>query len=256
MGRAGQPAPAERLQKVLAAAGIGSRRKIEDLIRAGRIAVNGRTARLGDRVDPAKDQVEVDGSIVMLRADREYYLVNKPAGVVSTADDPQGRPTVVDLVDTATRVWPVGRLDIDSEGALIVTNDGDLALGLTHPRYGVRKTYLCEVAGAVDRRAIASLRKGVELDDGRTGPAEVRVVDTGPATTLLEIRIAEGRNREVRRMTEAVGHRALRLTRTAIGPLKLGRLKPGTARALSRAEVTDLYRLFSGNEETRGHVDK
>lgn len=256
MAVAGHPAPAERLQKVLAAAGIGSRRKIEDLIRAGRIVVNGRTARLGDRVDPTNDKVEVDGSLVVLRADREYYLVNKPAGVVSTADDPDGRPTVVDLVDTATRVWPVGRLDIDSEGALIVTNDGDLALGLTHPRYGVRKTYLCEVAGTVDRRTVAALRKGIELDDGRTAPAEVRIIDTGPATTLLEIRIAEGRNREVRRMTEAVGHRAVRLTRTAIGPLKLGRLKPGTARALSSAEVRELYRSFSGNKEMSKHVDK
>ncbi|MEA2476429.1 MAG: rRNA synthase [Actinomycetota bacterium] len=237
----------ERVQKVLARAGVGSRRAIEDMIRAGRISVNGRRAELGDRIDRHKDKVEVDGSRVPLAADLEYYLVNKPLGVVSTADDPEGRPIVADLVDTGARVWPVGRLDIDSEGAVIVTNDGDLALGLTHPRYEVAKTYLCEVDGAVDNRAIKALRSGVVLDDGPTGPAHARIVERGPRTTLVEITITEGRNREVRRMIEAVGHRAVRLVRVAIGPLKLGRLKPGGARALTDAEVRALYRAFGAS---------
>lgn len=219
---------------------------MEDMIRSGRVRVNGVTAELGDRIDAAKDKVEVDGSRVPLAADLEYYLVNKPIGVVSTAADPEGRPTVLDLVDTAARVWPVGRLDVESEGALIVTNDGDLALGLTHPRYGVTKTYLCEVEGAVDRRALAALRAGVELDDGRTAPAHVQIVERGPRSTMIEIVMTEGRNREVRRMMEAVGHRAQRLVRVAIGPLRLGRLKPGTARALHDEEVRALYRAIGG----------
>ncbi|MDQ3878586.1 MAG: rRNA pseudouridine synthase [Actinomycetota bacterium] len=236
----------QRLQKVLARAGVGSRRSIEEMIRAGRIRINGQQARLGDRVDRYKDKVEIDGSRVPLAADLEYYLVNKPVGVVSTADDPEGRPTIVDLVDTATRVWPVGRLDVDSEGALIVTNDGDLALGLTHPRYGVAKTYLCEVDGSLDHASVRALREGVELDDGVTAPAHVRLVERGVRSTLVEMTLTEGRNREVRRMIEAVGHRTRRLVRTQIGPLKLGRLKSGSARSLTDAEVRALYAAIAG----------
>ena len=231
----------ERIQKVLARAGVGSRRAVEELIVAGRIAVNGKVATLGDKIDATKDKVELDGSIVPLAEDLVHYLLNKPPGVVATASDPEGRPTVVELVDPGHRVWPVGRLDLDSEGAIIMTNDGDLALRLTHPRYEVPKTYLAEVTGGVTSSELTSLRKGVQLEDGKTAPAEARILDRAGGHTLIEMTIAEGRNRQVRRMCEAVGHPVVRLVRTAIGPLQLGRLKPGQWRRLSPAEVRALY---------------
>lgn len=241
-GDPGDARSGERLQKALAHAGFGSRRELEQWISAGRIRVNGRKARLGDRVDAANDVVEVDGSRVPLDVRLVYYLLNKPAGVVTTAHDPEGRETVIDVVDTDVRVWPVGRLDADSQGALILTNDGDLTMHLTHPRHGVTKTYVAEVEGAVSRHALAALRKGVTLDDER-GPASarVRVLERTKAETLLEIVVAEGRNRLVRKMCEAVGHPVRSLVRTEIGPLQLGRLKPGQWRRLSPVEVQDLY---------------
>lgn len=233
---------AERLQKVLAHAGLGSRRAVEELIAAGRIKVNGRRAVLGDRVDPSKDKVEVDGSPYPVSTEIVYYLLNKPRGVVSSAADPDGRPTVLDIVDVDRRVWPVGRLDADSEGALLVTNDGELTHLLTHPSFGFPKTYVADVAGAVGIAELRALRRGVELEDGRTAPAEVRVVDTVAGGTLLEFVLREGRNRQVRRMSAAVGHPVRRLVRTAIGPLGVGRLKPGHFRKLAPGEVGDLYR--------------
>ena len=232
----------ERLQKVLAAAGIGSRRAVERLIVQGRVKINGRRAELGNRVNPATDVVEVDGAPVPLAAHLVYYLLNKPPGVVTTASDPQGRPTVLDLVDLTVRVWPVGRLDVDSEGALLLTNDGDLTNRLTHPRYGVPKTYLAEVTGQVSERALRRLARGVELDDGPSPPAAVRLVERVAGGSLVEITVAEGRNRLVRRMCEALGHPVRRLVRVAVGPLMLGRLKPGTVRRLAPAEVAALYR--------------
>jgi len=231
----------ERIQKVLARVGVGSRRAVEKMIESGRIAVNGKTATLGDKIDADKDQVELDGSLVPLAENLVHYLLNKPAGVVATAADPEGRPTVVDLVDPGQRVWPVGRLDLDSEGAIIVTNDGDLALRLTHPRYEVPKTYLAEVDGSLSSSALTSLRKGVQLEDGPTAPTDARILDRAGGHTLIEMTIAEGRNRQVRRMCEAVGHPCVRLVRTAIGPLQLGRLKPGQWRRLSPVEVRSLY---------------
>ncbi|MGH2694956.1 MAG: pseudouridine synthase [Actinomycetota bacterium] len=232
----------QRLQKVLARAGIGSRRAVEELIAAGRIRVNGRVARLGERVDPDKDQVEVDGSLVPLRSDLVYYLMNKPAGVVTTASDERGRPTVMELVGGERRVWPVGRLDAQTEGALVVTNDGELTLRLTHPRYGVDKRYLVEVSGHVGAAALTALRGGVALDDGVTAPARVDLVQRTTRSSLLEVALGEGRRRQVRRMFEAVGHPVLRLVRTQIGPLMLGRLKPGTYRRLTAEEIRGLYR--------------
>lgn len=232
----------ERLQKVLAHAGLGSRRAIEGWIAGGRVRVNGTRARLGQRIDPNKDEVEVDGSRVPLRVELLYYLVNKPVGVVTTAGDPQGRPTVLDLVDTAERVWPVGRLDLDSEGALIVTNDGELTFRLTHPRYQVPKTYLAEVEGAVGRAALKTLMAGIELDDGPARAEQTVLVERTRTGTLVELTLTEGRKRQVRRMFEAVGHRVRRLVRVAIGPLRLGRLKPGTVRRLNLEEVRALYR--------------
>ena len=232
----------ERLQKVLARAGVGSRRSVEDLIRQGRIMVNGRTAELGVRVDPHKDEVEIDGSRVPLSESLVHYLLNKPAGVVSSATDPIGRPLAVDIVDVGTRVWAVGRLDMDTEGALVVTNDGDLTQGLTHPSFRVPKTYLAEVTGAVGGRALRDLERGVALEDGMTAPASARVVERREGATLVELTLSEGRNRQVRRMLEAVGHPVERLVRTRIGPLALGRLKPGAFRRLSPQEVRSLYR--------------
>ena len=231
----------ERIQKVLARAGVGSRRAVEELVAAGRIRVNKKAAHLGQRIDPSKDKVEVDGSFVPLDPALVYYLLNKPSGIVTTTSDPEGRPTVLDVVDLEVRVWPVGRLDIDTEGALVLTNDGELTNRLTHPSLGVPKTYLAEVRGAVKTRTLKQLARGIDLEDGPTGPATVGIVDRMAATTLVEITIAEGRNRQVRRMFDAVGHPVVRLARIAIGPVTLGRLKPGTYRRLSPAEVGALF---------------
>lgn len=232
----------ERLQKVLAHAGVGSRRAIEELIQARRIIVNGTVARLGDKVDISKDKVEVDGSRVPLGVDLVHYLLNKPPGVIVTASDPEGRPTVLDLVPEGPRVWPAGRLDIDTEGLLIVTNDGDLSYRLTHPSFEIPKTYVAEVAGNVSERTARALARGVELEDGPTAPARVVVTGRGHGASLVEMTIHEGRNRQVRRMFEAVDHKVLRLVRTELGPLKLGRLKPGALRKLGPQEVAGLYR--------------
>lgn len=220
----------ERLQKVLAAVGWGSRRVCEDLIAAGRVTVNGEVAILGRRVDPDHDLIEVDGGPVGVRPGLVYYLVNKPVGVVTTARDTHGRPTVVELVPESPRVFPVGRLDVDTEGLLLVTNDGDLANRIAHPRHGVDKEYLAEVEGGpVAAGGLRALREGVELDDGMTSPAQV----SQPSPGLLRITIHEGRNRQVRRMCEAIGHRITRLVRTRIGPLADRSLAPGTFRELT-----------------------
>ena len=232
----------ERLQKVLARAGVGSRRAVEEMIVAGRISVNGQKAVLGQRVNITKDEVKVDGSGVPLAEHLVYYVANKPVGVVSTAADPENRPTVVDLADPGVRLWPVGRLDIDSEGAVILTNDGDLTNRLTHPSYGVPKTYLVEVQGSMPEKIARQLARGVELDDGVTAPAEVQLIERSRGGSLVEVTLREGRNRQVRRMMEAVGHPVRRLVRTKIGPIALGRLRPGTVRRLSPEEVRALYR--------------
>ena len=231
-----------RLQKVLAQAGLGSRRTCEDLIVRRRVRVNGEVAVLGRRVDPEVDVVEVDGAQIGVKAGLVHYLLHKPAGVITTASDPQGRATVLDLVPAEPRVFPVGRLDGDSEGLLLLTNDGDLTHRLTHPRYGVDKEYLVEVEGDPSRGALARLREGVELEDGRTAPAKVAQLDA----RLLRITIHEGRNRQVRRMCEAIGHPVLRLVRTRIGPLTDRLLKPGEWRALTQEEVRALERAAAG----------
>jgi 23S rRNA pseudouridine2605 synthase len=231
-----------RLQKVLAQAGLGSRRTCEDLIERGRVRVNGEVAVLGRRVDPEADVVEVDGAQIGVKPGLVHYLLNKPAGVITTASDPQGRPVVVDLVPTEPRVFPVGRLDADSEGLLLLTNDGDLTHRLTHPSFGVDKEYLVEVDGEPSRGALARLREGVDLEDGLTAPAKVAQLDT----RLLRITIHEGRNRQVRRMCDVVGHPVLRLVRTRIGPITDRSLKPGAWRALTQDEVRALERAAAG----------
>lgn len=238
----------ERLQKVLARAGLGSRRVCEDLITAGRVSVNGEVAAIGRRVDTGSDLVEVDGAAIGIAPGLVHYLLNKPAGVVSTAQDTHGRPTVTDLVPPEPRVHPVGRLDMDTEGLLLCTNDGELTHRLTHPRFGVPKEYLAEVSGRPGRGALRQLREGVELDDGPTAPAEVSLL----APNLLRITIHEGRNRQVRRMCEAVGHRVVRLVRTRIGPLRDPQLPPGQWRDLTVEEVRALERAAAGAGESRG----
>ena len=229
----------ERLQKVLAARGWGSRRVCEELIAAGRVTVNGEPAVLGRRVDPDVDLIEVDGAPVGTKAGLVHYLLNKPRGVVTTASDPQGRRTVVDLVPTEPRVFPVGRLDAETEGLLLLTNDGELANRVAHPSHGVSKEYLVTVVtrgGPVGPAAIRALRTSVELDDGPTAPAKV----SQPSPGVLRITIHEGRNRQIRRMCEAVGHPVTRLVRTRIGPLRDTRLKPGDWRELTTDEVRRL----------------
>ena len=237
----GADEPGERLQKVLARAGFGSRRACEELISAGRVTVDGEVATLGRRVDPTRDRVAVDGVTVAVRPDLVYYVLNKPDRVVTTARDPEGRRTVLDLVPQEPRVFPVGRLDWDTEGILLLTNDGDLAQGLTHPSRGVPKTYLAEVAGVPGRGALRRLREGVLLEDGPTAPARVKMAQAVPGGAALEIVIHEGRNRQVRRMCEAVGHPVRRLVRTRFGPIADRRLAPGSWRPLTLSEVRALY---------------
>lgn len=227
----------ERLQKVLAIRGWGSRRVCEDLISAGRVTVNGDIAVLGRRVDTEHDLVEVDGVPIGVKPGLVYYLLNKPTGVVTTADDTHGRPTVVSLVPAEPRVFPVGRLDLDTEGLLLLTNDGELAQRLTHPSHGVEKEYLAEVAGGpVAQGKLRQLRDGVALDDGMTAPAKV----SQPTPGVLRLTIHEGRNRQVRRMCEAVGHPVQRLVRVRIGTLRDHALAPGSWRELTVDEVKDL----------------
>jgi 23S rRNA pseudouridine2605 synthase len=237
----------ERLQKVLARAGIGSRRRCDALVEGGHVRVNDRVARPGQRVDADRDHIAVDGVPISVRPGLVYYLLNKPTGVVSTADDPQGRPTVVGLVPDEPRVFPVGRLDVDTEGLLLLTNDGFLSHRLTHPSYGVEKEYLAKVEGTPSRGAVRRLREGVELDDGPTAPAQASLV----APDLIRLVIHEGRNRQVRRMCEAIGHPVVRLVRHRIGPIRDRSLRPGSWRALTVDEVRALERAVQAAEADR-----
>lgn len=234
--------PRERLQKVLARAGLGSRRACEDLIRQGRVTVNGRAAALGDRVDPRTDRVEVDGSRVPLDPELRYLVLHKPRGVVTTANDPQGRPDVSRYYPEGVRVFPVGRLDRDTEGLLVLTNDGELANRLLHPRYGVEREYLAEVAGRPTERALSALRRGVELEDGPARAAAVRRVGGAGERGAVRLVMTEGRKREVRRMLEAVGLPVRRLVRVRFGPIRLGGLGAGEVRELDPAEIRELLR--------------
>ena len=227
-----QPA-VQRLQKVLARAGFGSRRVCEDLIIAGRVTIDGHLATIGDRVDPDIVRIEVDGALAPTVPGLVHYLLNKPAGVVTTSSDPEGRTTILDFVPTEPRVFSVGRLDLQTEGLLIVTNDGALAHDLMHPSKGVEKEYLAQVQGDPTPASIRALREGVELEDGMTAPAKVSRVTEG----LLRVTIHEGRNRQVRRMCESVGHPVIRLVRTRIGGVGDATLKPGSYRTLTTKEV-------------------
>ena len=245
----------ERLQKILSQAGIASRRSAEKLIAEGRVTVNGVTVReMGVKADPVADDIRVDGSRVRVSARHRYILLYKPRAYVTTRSDPQRRRTVIDLLDGVREyVYPVGRLDYDTEGLLLLTNDGDLAARLTHPRHGVERTYEAHVAGTPDDAALDRLRRGIPLDGRRTLPAEVRLLSRArpnPAKAglhdrdgVLLITIREGRNRQVRRMCEAVGHPVRSLKRVRIGPLADRRLKPGDWRDLTQAEIQTLQHL-------------
>jgi pseudouridine synthase len=229
----------ERLQKILSRAGVASRRASEQLIRDGRVSVNGATVRaLGTKADPSRDEIHVDGRRVKIAGRRRYILLNKPRGYLTTRADPQRRPTVLDLLEGIREyVYPVGRLDAESEGLLILTNDGDLAARLTHPRHGIARVYQAQVLGVPDAHDLDRLAKGVLLDGRPTLPAEVKRL---PHALLITLR--EGRNRQVRRMCDAIGHPVTHLKRIAIGPIRDSRLKPGQWRDLTPHEVELLKR--------------
>jgi 23S rRNA pseudouridine2605 synthase len=234
----------ERLQKLIAAAGLASRREAERWISAGRITVNGRTAAIGDQADVERDRIEVDGRPLRLEQPKVYLLLNKPTGYVTTARDPQGRKVVADLLkDIKVRVFPVGRLDLNTEGLLLLTNDGDLAARLTHPRHQVTKTYLVRVRGTLTTSSRRRLEEGVTLDDGPTAPAKVSKVRSSGSHTWFEITISEGRNRQVRRMCEAVGHSVSRLKRVGLAFLLLEGLPVGQYRPLTNGEIKRLKKL-------------
>ena len=238
----------ERLQKILSQAGVASRRASEQLMIEGRVTVNGTTVReLGTKADPAQDDIRVDGRRIRVAEHHVYLLLNKPSGFVTTRSDPQRRPTVLDLLPSVRAyVYPVGRLDFDSEGLLLMTNDGDLAARLTHPSHGVPRVYEARVLGSPDEKDLRRLSQGLVVDGHRTLPAEIeRLVVKGDRTTL-RVTLREGRNRQVRRMCEAVGHPVVRLIRVRIGPLSDRQLRPGEWRELTSDEVKALVETVAG----------
>lgn len=234
-----------RLQKLIAGTGLASRRKAEALISAGRVTVNGKVVtELGTKVDPGCDHVKVDGKHISQAQPHVYLMLNKPKHVMSTLDDPGGRPTVKDFLrGVSVRVFPVGRLDFDSEGLMLLTNNGDLAQALLHPRYHVPKTYLIKVKGVLTNEEIRELERGVKLDDGMTSPATVKKIRKAEQNSWLEITIHEGRKHQVKRMLESVGHPVIRLMRVKMGPLTLGSLTPGEFRFLTDREANALREL-------------
>lgn len=239
-----------RLQKFLAQAGIASRRKSEELITAGAVRVNNRVAKLGDSVDPKRDTVTVRGKRVAKSGNLYYILLNKPRGYVTTTDDELGRKCVTELVTgIKERIYPVGRLDRVSEGALILTNDGDFANALMHPSHHVSKTYRVTVKSAVTKQQVASLSEGIELDGRMTAPADVHIIDTAEDRTVLEIVLYEGRNRQIRRMCEALGLEVSRLKRTAVGSVKLGTLGVGKYRDLTEKEINSLLNASGAGKD-------
>lgn len=235
------PPRRERLQKILAAAGIASRRASEELIAQGRVTVDGRVAELGTKADPARADIRVDGERVNADPGKVYVALNKPRGVVTTADDPEGRPTVMDLVNLPQRLFPVGRLDMDTEGLLLLTNDGELAHALTHPSFQVPRVYVALVQAPVSKRKLADLRHGVELDDGLARPLSARILGEERNEALLEVVMAEGRKREVRRMLGELDLHVQRLARVAYGGVDLGELRQGKWRFLTQREIGQLF---------------
>lgn len=233
----------ERLQKVMAQAGVGSRRACEEMIKENRVQVNGKLATLGQKVDQAKDQIVVDGKPLGKEEPKRYYILNKPFGYITTAKDQFSRKSVLDLLpNVVERVYPVGRLDYDSEGLVLLTNDGELAYQIMHPKFELPKTYLVQLEGKATMDAIYRLRTGIVLEDGPTKPAEVQVLKSEEDRTVLRLTITEGRNRQIRRMCASLGYTVRRLTRVGVGPLTMGRLAPGMYRALTVQELKELKR--------------
>jgi 23S rRNA pseudouridine2605 synthase len=238
--------PVERLQRILARAGYGSRRACEELIVEGRVTLNGTVATLGDRADPVEDEVRVDGLEVNLDPNVKYFALHKPFGVVTTMRDPQGRPDIRAFLPEGTRIFPVGRLDRDTEGLLLLTNDGDLANALTHPRFGMEKEYLAEVEGVPTPKHVGQLRRGVELEDGHARAKSARVAGRSGDRGAVRLVMTEGRKREVRRLLAAVGLPVTRLVRVRVGEVRLGGLPPGERRELTHDEVVALRRVVDG----------
>lgn len=234
----------ERLQKILAQAGIASRRKAEELIREGKVRVDGMVVtEMGVRVDPATQKIECNGRPVFSLEKKVYILLHKPAGFLSTVRDPQGRPIVTDLLpNIKERIYPVGRLDLDTEGALLLTNDGELAQAVLHPSREVKKTYVAKIKGRPGSKKLAALSRGIELEGKKTWPAEITVLSSEKQTTTIQIVIHEGRKRQVRKMFEAVGHPVLQLKRIAYGQLALGELKPGKYRFLPPGDIKLIFK--------------
>jgi 23S rRNA pseudouridine2605 synthase len=236
----------KRLQKILSEMGIASRRKAEDFVLEGRVTVNGKIATLGMKADPSKDHIKVDGKLIIRPGPKVYLILNKPRNVVTSLHDPEGRPTVKDfLKGIKYRVFPVGRLDYDSEGLLLLTNDGDFAHAVLHPSKKIAKTYLVKVKGMPEDIKVRKLRTGVKLEDGITAPAKVKKIRMTENNAWLEITIHEGRNRQVRRMLEKIGHPVLKLKRIRINGIAAGKLEPGGYRYLTPEEVTKIKKEIS-----------
>ena len=247
----------DRLQKILSRAGVASRRAAEEMLAAGRISVNGAVVTApGTKADPRKDEIRVDGRLISLDTDKIYLALYKPSGYVTTLNDPQGRPIVTDLLaGVAERVYPVGRLDYDSEGLLILTNDGDFAQRVQHPRYGIPKTYRVKVEGVLTRAEFSALERGVQLPDGRFTPVRIRFEKTNRASTWIELTISDGRNRVIRRAFDSVGHSVVRLVRTAVADLTLGSLREGEWRMLEHREVERLLSRATGGKKGKNSLD-
>jgi 23S rRNA pseudouridine2605 synthase len=236
--------PLPRLQKVLAEMGLASRREAEEMIRQGRVTVNGRAARIGEKVDPSLDHIKVDGRKVALPAGKMYLLLHKPKSTVTTLEDPEGRPTVLSLVkERGARLFPVGRLDYDAEGFLLLTNDGDLAHRLSHPSFRIPRTYWVKVKGKPSAEAIRRLSRGISLEDGPTAPCRIAALRETRENAWMEMTLHEGRNRQVKRMWERMGYSVLKLKRVSFAGLALGNLQPGEYRALKPREVEKIKRM-------------
>jgi len=238
----------DRLHKIIARSGLTSRRKAEDLIRQGRVQVNGTVVTTqGAKADAANDSIEIDGVALEKPENRVYIVLNKPGGHITSRHDPQGRPTVYSLISSVPeRVFSVGRLDFDTEGLLVMTNDGEMAQAMQHPRYGIPRTYLVKVHGVPSQQALQKLRKGIVIDGIKTSRATIRVLEKTLKNTWLEVILREGRNRQIKKMFDISGYRTMRIKRTAFGPLLLGKLPSGRYRFMNKTEISSLRKLIQG----------
>ncbi len=234
-----------RVQKIIANVGIASRREAEKMIEEGRVTINGVPAKLGDKADPEKDHIKIDGKLLKVKKTENVYIIlNKPKKVMCTTNDPEGRQTVLDLLKgIKNRVWPVGRLDYHSEGLVLITNDGELSLRLTHPKYKIEKVYEVKVKDLPDEKKIEKLKKGIWLEDGKTAPCEISFIKKTTENSWFRIILKEGKKRQIRRMFHAIGHDVMKLKRISMGPIKLGKLPVGSFRFLTEREIINLKKL-------------